>query len=216
MTHPQYPGEAPQPPKKKSPALLFGCLGCSGLLLLVLIVVGALALGSGDGDDATEDSTSADSGDGGGGGNDEAADEGADDGADEDLAGIGDRVEVGDLAFTVTGVEDGLTEASGALDTYTAEGQYVAVSVTAENIGNEPTYFENTAQKLYDAEGREFGHDSDATIALDEGPMLGELNPAQSGDFTVVFDIPADAEVDRIEVSDDMFGDGGTPISLKG
>ncbi|GHC69823.1 hypothetical protein GCM10007079_00720 [Nocardiopsis terrae] len=210
MTHPQYPGDAPQPPKKKSPALLFGCLGCSGLILLVLIVVGALALGSGDEDGATEDSTSADSGDGGG--NDEAADEGA----DEDLAGIGDRVEVGGLAFTVTGVEDGLTEASGALDTYTAEGQYVAVSVTVENTGNEPTYFENTAQKLYDAEGREFGHDSDATIALDEGPMLGELNPAQSGDFTVVFDIPADAEVDRIEVSDDMFEDGGTPISLKG
>lgn len=102
------------------------------------------------------------------------------------------------------------------MGTYSAGGRYVAVSITAENIGSEPTYFENTAQKLYDAEGRRFGHDTDATIALDEVPTLGELNPGQSGDFTVVFDIPDDAEFDHIEVSDDMFGDGGVAVDLKG
>lgn len=209
MAHPQHPGPQPQPPKKKSPIVLFGCLGCSGLLFIVLIVVGVMALSSGGDDSTGDDSVAADTEDG-------AGEETTEDAPDEDLVGLNERVEVGDMAFTVTGVEGGLTEASGALGTFSAGGQYVSVSITAENIGSEPTYFENNAQELYDTEGRQFGHDTDATIALDDGPMMGELNPGQSGDFTVVFDLPADAEFDHIEVSDDMFGSGGVAIDLKG
>lgn len=209
MTHPPYPGPQPQPEKKKSPIALFGCLGCSGLILVVLVAVGIMALGSDSDSGSSDDSVAAA----------DAADDsdGTDDEPASDLPGLNERIEVGDLAVTVTGVEDGVTEASGVLGDYTADGQYVVVSVTAENIGNEPTYFENNGQKLYDADDRQFGHDTDATIAMDDGPMLGELNPGQSADFTVVFDIPADAEFDHIEVSDDLFGLGeSATINLKG
>lgn len=220
MTHPPYPGPYPQPEKKKSPIALFGCLGCSGLILVILVVVGIMALGSDSDGSSSDDSVAAadtadtadDSGDA-----DETDEGSAEDGAADDLPGLNERVEVGDLAITVTGVEGGITEASDVLGDYTADGQYVAVSITAENTGSEPTYFESNGQKLYDADSRQFGHDTDATIAMDEGPFLGELNPGQSGDFTVVFDIPADAEFDHIEVSDDLFGLGeSTTISLKG
>lgn len=217
MTHPPHPGsqpqqpQQPQPEKKKSPIALFGCLGCSGLILVILVAVGIMALGS-DGDSGRSDDSTASAETA-----DDAGDAGDSDEAASDMYGLNERIEVGDLAFTVTGVEGGIAEASDILGTYTADGQYVAVSITAENIGNEPTYFENTGQKLYDAEGRQFGHDTDATIAMDDGPMLGELNPGQSGDFTVVFDIPADAEFDHIEVGDSLFGDGeSATVNLKG
>ncbi|GAA1089672.1 DUF4352 domain-containing protein [Nocardiopsis metallicus] len=213
MTHPPHPGSQPQPQpaKKKSPIALFGCLGCSGLILVILVAVGIMALGS-DGDSSRSDdgAASADTAD-------DAGDSGDSDEAADDMYGLNERVELGDLAFTVTGVEGGIAETSDILGDYTAEGQYVAVSITAENIGTEPTYFENTGQKLYDAEGRQFGHDTDATIAMDDGPMLGELNPGQSGDFTVVFDIPADAEFDHIELGDSLFGDGeNAAVNLRG
>ncbi|WP_017583098.1 DUF4352 domain-containing protein [Nocardiopsis valliformis] len=208
MTHPPYPGPQPQPPKKKSPIALFGCLGCSGLILVILVAVGIMALGS-DGDSGRSDDGAASA--------DTADDSGDADEAASDMAGLNERIELGDLAFTVTGVEGGIAEASSVLDDYTADGQYVAVSITAENIGNEPTYFENNGQKLYDTEGRQFGHDTEATIAMDDGPMMGELNPGQSGDFTVVFDIPADAEFDHIELGDSLFGDGeSATVDLKG
>src|SRR5690606_25591614 len=145
-----------------------------GLIFVVLVVVGIMALGS-DSDSGTSDDSAAaaDSADG----SDETDEGSAEDESADDMPGLDERVEVGGLAITVTGVEDGVTEASGALGADSAEGQYVVVPGTAENVGTEPTYPENNGQKLYDAEGRQFGHDTDATIALDEGPMLGEHNP---------------------------------------
>lgn len=188
-------------------SFLKGMLGCFGVGAAVLLVGGGCTAAMMGAMSASESSSSSSE-------SESSSEASVDEVKNEEAAhGLNDTVEHNDLAFTVTGYEDGLTSASGSLGNFTPDGQYVAVYITAENVGSAGVYFESHGVQLYDTEDREFSHDSDATIAMDDGPFLGELNPAQSGDFTVVFDIPEDAEAQHVTVSGDMF-EGGVAVSL--
>lgn len=220
---------APPPPKQKSWFARHKFL--TAVLAIVVLIVIAAALGGGD-DDAPAGSTPVeDTGAAEAPAQDAepAADEEADPATDEDAApttdeapaqetapGIGDDVQDGKFEFTVTGVETGVAEVGDEYLNEQAQGQFVLVHMTVHNIGDQAQMLDGTNQKLVDTQGREHSADGSAAIYLgDTGTFLNDINPGNSVDGTVVFDIPADAEPASIILHDSMFS-GGVTVSLAG
>lgn len=135
--------------------------------------------------------------------------------ADEpDAAGLGDAVRDGKFEFTVTEVESGVASVGDEMFGQTAQGQYVLVHLTVENIGDEAQYFDGSSQELVDTAGRKHSADSSAAIYLDDSnSFLNQINPGNSVEGIVVFDVPADAELASITLHDSMFS-GGVTVAL--
>ncbi|MDA2805215.1 DUF4352 domain-containing protein [Nocardiopsis suaedae] len=191
-----------------------GC-GLAAALGFLLLIGGCVALivSSPPSDDGGSADPSADgggsegeggSGDGGSGG--------------QDAAAIGETVESGAFAFTVTGVETGVTEVSdeSGFVTETPDGQYVVVDVTVENIGEESGYFDSSSQKLIDADGKEYSTDTVAEITGDTESLLNEINPGNTVEGQLIFDVPEDVELDRLELRDFISLDSSAVVDVSG
>nr|NLD40152.1 DUF4352 domain-containing protein [Actinomycetales bacterium] len=61
--------------------------------------------------------------------------------AGEAVAGIGENVEVGDFAITVTGVEAAIQRVGSEMFGEDPQGQFVTVALTVTNNGNSAEYF---------------------------------------------------------------------------
>lgn len=125
--------------------------------------------------------------------------------------GIGQEVRDGKFAFTVTNVQRAPTAG-----TATARGEFVIVTMTVKNTGNQPQSFFSNNQKLFDTAGREYASDSTADSALnsDSGDsMVIDLNPGFDLTAKVAFDVPPGTQVAGITVHDSAFS-GGAKISL--
>lgn len=208
-----YPGPAPEP-KRKSWFARHKIL--TVLLAIAVIVIGAAALGGG-GEDApsTEPAPAAPAPDPGSA-EDEPGDAAPAEQPDEGLPGIGDAVRDGKFEFTVTAVETGVPEVGDEFLREEAQGQFVLVHLTVANIGDEAQMLDGSNQTLVDTEGREHSANSSAAIYLeDSDTFLNDINPGNSVEGTVVFDIPADAVPATVELHDSMFS-GGVTVSLAG
>ncbi|WP_182345770.1 DUF4352 domain-containing protein [Tomitella gaofuii] len=209
--HPQqpFPQQPSTPEPKKSRKKWPWVVG----IVAVVVIIGAAMGGteSGDSTATATDRPAATSSAGSGG--DTSADTVPDDEPDE--AGLNTPVRDGKFEFVVTGVETGATSVGdNPYLTAEAQGQYTIVSMTVQNISDEPQGLAPTAQKLYDAQGREFSADSKASIAMDSDvPVWDELNPGNTVNLQVVFDMPVDAAPDHIELHDSMFS-GGVTVDL--
>lgn len=223
QTFPHGPGayatpgapQAPQPPRQKSWFARHKILTVV-LVVLALVVVGG-ALGGG-GDDAPSAGTAAEQPAGSAAEPAVPAD-GAEPAAPaeepaDDAAGIGDAVRDGKFEFTVTEVETGVSEVGDEFLSEEAQGQFVLVHLTVSNIGDEAQMLDGSNQTLVDTEGREHSANGSAAIYLDDSQtFLNDINPGNSVEGIVVFDIPADAQPAAIELHDSMFS-GGTTVSL--
>jgi hypothetical protein len=200
-----------------------GCLKAlliGAAVLMGLVVLGAVFGGGGDtgstGDtragliptpaiddtsDTTNDSGSSDSGD--------------DTPKTAPLPRLGDVVEDGKFAFKVTKVEKGLSQVGEGFTVSKAQGQYVLVHLTVKNIGDEAQLFTDSAQKLIDAKGRQFDADSGAAaLALkDSNAFLNNINPGNTVDGILLFDVPKTITLKAIELHDSLFS-GGVTVSL--
>jgi hypothetical protein len=132
-------------------------------------------------------------------------------------AGIGDEVQDGSFAFTVTNVETGVHALGDSFLRTEAQGSYVLVHVTVRNIGTESAMFTGSNQTLLDAQGREFEADSGAALmnVPDSESFLTDINPGNSVDGVVVFDVPEGLTPAAIELHESMFS-GGALVSLAG
>ncbi|KXO89442.1 DUF4352 domain-containing protein [Tsukamurella pseudospumae] len=132
------------------------------------------------------------------------------------VAGLNTAVRDGKFEFVVTGVEAGLAEVGdNPYLAKKAQGQFVVVSMTVKNIGTKPQSFSPSSQKLKDAQGRTFESDSMAQIALGDSdvPVWDNINPGNTVQVKVVFDMPKDASAASIELHDSMFS-GGAKVAL--
>ncbi|MCT9932486.1 DUF4352 domain-containing protein [Planotetraspora sp. A-T 1434] len=137
-------------------------------------------------------------------------------GGNADTKAIADRgsiVRDGKFEFSVKeavraeSIGSGLTEQK-------PQGEYILVTITVTNIGDEAQHFAGSAQKLIDAAGREYEADTGAAIWLKDSKSLYEqINPGLKVDGTVVFDVPKGLNPVAIELHDSMFS-GGVRISL--
>ncbi len=122
----------------------------------------------------------------------------------------------GKFEFVVTGVESGLASlGDNPFLAEEAQGQFVIVTMTVTNISDAPKGLSPSDQKLIDAQGREFGPDTSAALNLDtDVAFWDEINPGNTVTMPVVFDMPAGAVPDAIELHDSMFS-GGATVSLR-
>jgi hypothetical protein len=123
------------------------------------------------------------------------------------VAGIGDPVRNGDFTFTVTAVEDGRPVLSRPDGFVQPRGQFVLVSVTVRNDGLSPRLFAEEYQYLFDGEGRK------SEGSIDRGDLfLADINPGNTVEGVLVFDMASDAEPLEIELHDSPTSAGVTVL----
>jgi hypothetical protein len=195
-----YPGmPGPAPVKQRSWFARHKFLTSLGAIVVLLVVVSAANGGSKDAPTAGAATPAADV--------TQAA--AAPSEAAPAAAAIGTPVRDGKLEFTVTSIEPGVASVGSDAFGQKAQGQFVLMHLTIKNIGDKAQYFDGSSQKAFDAQGREFSADSGAAIYLeDSNSFLNEINPGNTVTGTVVFDMPLDAAIAKLELHDSPFSGG--------
>ena len=131
------------------------------------------------------------------------------------IASIGDTVTDGSFSFTVGEVSCGHDSVGTELLGRDAQGQFCFISVNVENVGTDAQTLFGENQKLFDSEGREFSPDTTAAIYMGQeaSTIWEEINRGNSIDGILVFDVPTDVTLDKIELHDSAFS-GGVEVSL--
>lgn len=184
-------------------------------IVLPLGVVAIAAMASaGGGDEGTDPTVASASGSESGTESGTESVDTKDSGSTETAPGLNDAVRDGKFEFTVKKVDCGKTKIGSSMLGTKAQGQFCLVSVKVENIGDEAQSMFGDNQLMFDQEGREFSADTEAAIYLDNAQTLWEeINPGNSINGVVVFDVPKNAAPESIELHDSMFSDGVT-VSL--
>lgn len=234
-----YPGQAPYPGHAPYPGQPVGAGGAPGgptpprknwfarhkvltaLGVVVLLVIIGANLGGGGEEEPTTPSVAADTGSPDTAPEaDEApaepapAEEPPAEEPEQSAPGVGTAVRDGKFEFTVTSVETGVATVGDEYLNEQAQGQFVLVHMTVTNIGDAAQMFDGSSQKLVDTAGREHSADTSAAIYLgDANSFLTDINPGNSVEGTVVFDIPADAVPATLTLHDSFFS-GGVEVSL--
>jgi len=125
-------------------------------------------------------------------------------------AKIGEAANDGKFEFTVKSVECGKTSVGSQYLTKEAQGQFCLLSVTVKNIGDEAQSLFSTNQKLLNAQGQQYAADDTATIyaAPNGSSWYSNINPGNSVEGTIVFDIPKDQTAVTAELHDSALSSG--------
>ncbi|HEY0639357.1 MAG TPA: DUF4352 domain-containing protein [Pseudonocardiaceae bacterium] len=117
----------------------------------------------------------------------------------------------GILEFTVDALRCGQSEVGARR----AQGQLCTVRLRVSNFGTSARRVDVGSQTLYDGAGRAYDADRTAWTYLPESAPFfrQEINPGNELTATLVFDVAADAEPERLEVHDSPFS-GGASITL--
>ena len=125
--------------------------------------------------------------------------------------GLNSPVRDGRLEFVVTAVSCGHATV-GRLITRKAQGQFCIVDVSVSNIGTKAQAFADSFQKLIAADGKEYSADTTAGVIANESgtTIWNNLNPGAKVTGKMVYDIPKDAIVSKVELHDSPFSTGAT------
>ncbi|CAM4018297.1 hypothetical protein GCM10009799_13650 [Nocardiopsis rhodophaea] len=198
---PDGPPDGPEQPQQPRPWGRILGVGCVVAVLLALFVAGCVVVLISIGDDAIEPGI-------------EYTPEGpmptgATSGA------IGDPVVSGHLRMTVTGVQTGVMSVGSDPLRKDAEGQYVIVNVSVKNLGKSPTKFEGPGQVLIGDDGERYANDPQAEIYLgNRDKFFQRIQPGESVDGRLVYDIPADVRPDYLEMKDLLSPDPPVRVDL--
>lgn len=123
-------------------------------------------------------------------------------------AKIGDIVAAGDWAFTVTKFKCGSTKVGSEYLNKSAQGQFCKMSIKVKNNGQKQETLNDSNQKLFDADDREFSSDSEASLYADSDSalFLEGVNPGNTAKGVIIFDVPDDAKIVRAELVGGLFG----------
>ncbi|MGX6604515.1 DUF4352 domain-containing protein [Micromonosporaceae bacterium Da 78-11] len=102
----------------------------------------------------------------------------------------------GAFAFTVTGTKCGVQSVGPADLSQKAVGQFCLVDVSVKNLGKEADLLDGSAQRVVDAQGKEYAVADNAAVFLnDQSPsLLEEIKPGAEVRGTLPFEVPAGAE----------------------
>ncbi len=132
-------------------------------------------------------------------------------------APVGSAVRDGKFEFQVLDIATSKTVSDPTGNPYmtaTAQGTFVVITLSVKNIGNEPQNYFGQNQKVIDSSGREYSPNSEADMYMntDVAP-LGDINPGNSIQVKVPFDVPPGTNLTELELHDSMFS-GGVSIKL--
>lgn len=128
---------------------------------------------------------------------------------------VGKPVRDGKFEFTVRSVKCGIAVVGeNQFLQEKAQGQFCAVQLTVENIGDEPQSMFADNQYAFDAKGRKFSANSMASMADESSQVLWEeINPGNTVKGKVYFDVPKGAKLASLELHDSAFS-GGVTVRL--
>lgn len=184
-----------------------GCVSVIGVLGLIGAVRGCLGGGGGGASSAEERS----------GGS-------ATESAGGSSAATGDRITLGDYAYTVHGYRTASTIGDPDVWGVAADegATFVIVDYTIENLTNETQTVMSDDLMLRDARGRKFSSSSDATTALltDDGQdfLLSELQPGLPKRIKTAFTVPRAAIEGELRIvipEKGFFSSGEAIVRLK-
>ncbi|WP_370890282.1 DUF4352 domain-containing protein [Janibacter sp. GXQ6167] len=128
---------------------------------------------------------------------------------------LGDTVRDGKFEFVVTEVKSGVDSVGGTYLNEQAQGQFVLISISVTNVGDESQTLYDGAQKLTDDKGRTFESNSYAAIVMEDNDVwMTKINPGNTVTGTLVYDMPKGAKPVTIDLHDSMFS-GGVEVSLR-
>jgi len=178
-------------------------------ILLIVIVVFAMFSGG-------EEDTASSS-------NEATTTESTETSGEEQTFGVGDVVSVGDVDYTVHGIETSNSVGPSIAPTE-AQDTFLIVDLTVKNNGNESIMVDTSTFKLIDGE-KKFDPDSGASISANQdsegnsiGFFLENLNPDVEMKGKVVFDISeaqANSEIVQLGITENMFSDDFYLINLR-
>ncbi|MFE9914121.1 DUF4352 domain-containing protein [Micromonospora sp. NPDC005553] len=179
---------------------------------LALLATGLIALGCGSGavdkasDSSSDSKASSSSGDEGGAKAEEKP---------AKTAKIGQPARDGKFEFTVKSSKCGVAKIGSDMLGQKAQGQFCLVTVNVKNIGKEAQMFDGSSQKAYAADGTEYSADTGAAIYANKNAetFLNDINPGNQVNGVVVFDIPKNVKLTKLELHDSMFS-GGVEVTL--
>ena len=133
---------------------------------------------------------------------------------EEATFGIGEPVEAGDFSYTVNGLECGVDNIGGEYGE-DAQGQFCLVDMSVENISDSAnTFFSQNVVMLNEAR-QEYSADDVAGVYVEgNDAFLSQINPGNTLEGVVVFDIPADQTPTSLQLSGGFFGEAQT-VSLQ-
>lgn len=173
-------------------------------------LVAVLASGSTSGDSSSTSDSSSDAA----ASSEDSSDSG---GSNADASGgIGDPVRDGKFEFVVKGFECGVKKVGAEFLEEKAQGQFCLVEMTVSNIGDEAQLFDAGSQKGTTDSGATVDADGTASLVVpeNENSFLEEINPGNSIEVVVVYDIAKDQQLTAVELYDSLFS-GGVTVSLK-
>ena len=137
-------------------------------------------------------------------------------------AKIGEPTTVGNVTFTVNGVEETTEINSGNefIENATTSGKYIIVDVTVQNGKKESITINSSFFKII-ADGTEYDPTTDGTVMMAMGDamndfFLKQINPNLEKSGKVVFEVGADVNVANtvLQAQTGAFGTETTKISL--
>lgn len=130
------------------------------------------------------------------------------------LAGIGQEVRDGKFAFVATSVDQSKTagDPSNQVETVTAQGEFVNVHLKVSNVGDQAQSFFASNQKLQIGDKQFSAND---TAAMWIGSMTVEINPGNSIQAVVSFDVAPGTSKDGVLTVHDSIFSAGAKISLQ-
>jgi hypothetical protein len=126
----------------------------------------------------------------------------------------GSSVRNGKFEFRVVNTERSKTVSDpdgNPYETVTAQGEFVVVTLSVENAGDQPRSFSGTNQKLVDASGRQYGAKSEADMWMNKG--TADINPGNAIQARVAFDVAGGTQASELILHDSMFS-GGAHLSI--
>jgi Domain of unknown function (DUF4352) len=125
---------------------------------------------------------------------------------------IGEPVRDGKFEFTVRSVKCGVSQVGEEPLTQTAQGQFCLVTMTVKNIGDKPQTFSDSDQKGFGADGKEFKTDTTAGLYANNNAdvFLNDINPGNQVTGVIVYDIPQNGKLAKLELHDSPFSSGAT------
>lgn len=141
-----------------------------------------------------------------------ACSSGGDKGGAQPSASVGQAVRDGKFEFTVNNVNCGQARVGNDVTGETAQGQFCLVNLTVKNIGTEAQMLDASSQKGFSSDGSKYDANSMASVDANQGTttFLNNINPGNQVTGMVVFDIPKDKTLAKVELHDSPASGGVT------
>lgn len=137
--------------------------------------------------------------------------------AKEEVAKIGTPVTDGKFEFTVKSIECGKSSVgANQYMTKEAQGQFCLLNISVKNTGDAAQSLFSSNQKLLNAQNQQYAADDTATMyaSPNSNAWYSNINPGNSVEGSIVFDIPKDQTPVTAELHDSAFS-GGVKVNLQ-